>query len=142
MNEIKTGKVFRIISDTMHKILNKKLKDKDLSVTQGIVLVWLNEEESKELPIKTVEKRFSTAQSTTLGIINRLEQKKLVTTYLTQQRTKIVQITDEGLSLVKIIETYMREVDKQLFQEFNDDEKDLFLDFLNRAEYNMKDMVE
>lgn len=142
MNEIMTGKSFKIISDTMHKILNKKLKDKDLSATQGIVLVWLNEENSKELPIKVIEKRFSTSQPTTLGVINRLEQKNLVSTYLTQQRTKVVKITTDGLALVQIVETYIDEVDKQLFQGFNDEEKDLFLVFLQKAEGNLKKIVD
>lgn len=137
MNKMKSGKSFKIISDTMHKILNKKLKDKDLSATQGIVLVWLNDEESKQIPIKTIEKMFATSQPTTLGVINRLEQKNLVSTYLTQQRTKVVKITDEGVSLVGIIETYIDEVDKQLFQGFSGDEKELFMEFLQRAEDNL-----
>lgn len=135
--EIKTGKSFKVISDTMEKMLNKKLKYIDISARQGITLIWLNEEETKELPIKSIEKMSSTSQPTTLGIINRLEQKNLVKTYLSQQRTKIVQITEDGQAHVQIIEKHIDEVDKQLFDGFNQDEKDLFLQFLQRAEDNL-----
>lgn len=121
----------------MEKSLNKLLKDSDLSAVQGIVLVWLNDEETKELPIKAIEKRSVTSQPTTHGIINRLEQKGLVSSYLTQQRTKIVKITDDGLSLVGKIQEYIQIVDEMLFKGFTQEEIDLFLDFLKRAEDNI-----
>lgn len=140
MNKTQLGKTFRIISDKMIKILNKELKDKNLSSTQGLALICLNDEKTKELPIKTIEKILSTSQPNTLGIVNRLEQKELVKTHITQQRTKVVQITDKGLSNVQTIELYMEEVDKQVLYGFTDDEKELFLDFLKRAENNLSNI--
>lgn len=137
MEEIRTGKSFKIISDTMEKCLNKALKNEEVSASQGIMLVWLSEEESNELPIKAIEKLSATSQPTTLGVINRLEQKGFVTTYLTQQRTKIVKITEKGLSLVKIIEEHIHKIDEILFEGFDNKEKEMFFDFLERATTNI-----
>lgn len=137
MNEIRPGKSFKILSDTMEKYLNKSLKNEEVSASQGIILVCLSEQESNELPIKVIEKMSFTSQPTTLGVINRLEQKCLVTTYLTQQRTKVVQITDKGLSLVKIIEEHINEIDTLLFDGFNEEEKNMFTNYLQRATENL-----
>lgn len=131
------GKIIKIINTNMHKQLNNRLKELDLSITQGIALICLYEADNKELPIKSLEKIFETAQSTTLGVINRLEQKKLVTTYLTQQRTKIVKITDEGCEMISVIKVHIREVEKLFFKDFTIGEKTLFLEMLDRAKKNV-----
>lgn len=137
MEDTKIGKLFKFLSFNFEKNLNKRLKEKDLSGTQGLVLIWLVDEESKELPIKTIEKKFQTAQSTTLGVINRLEKKELVSTYLTSQRTKIVKITDKGLDLVSCMITYIAEVDEIIFNGFTNGEKIIFIELLKKAENNL-----
>ncbi len=131
------GVIIKIINTNLHKQVNNRLKDVDLSVTQGIALICLDEAENKELPIKALEKIFETAQPTTLGVINRLEQKNLVTTHLTQQRTKIVKITEEGCGMIEGIKLNIREVEKLFFKDFTDGEKVLFLELLERAKNNI-----
>lgn len=137
MEGTKICKSFKFLSANLEKIVNKKLKEKDLSITQGLVLLWLNEESSNQLPIKTIEKKFGTAQSTTLGVINRLEQKKLVATCLSEHRTKIVKMTQDGLALVAFIETYVEAADDMVLDGFSCGEKMLFFELLKRAEHNL-----
>lgn len=137
MEETKLCKSFKFLSSNLEKVMNKKLKEQDLSITQGIVLLWLNDEESKELPIKSIEKMFGTAQSTTLGVINRLEQKKLVTTCLSEHRTKIVKMTAEGMALLPFIQTYIEESDNTVLTGFSLGERMLFFELLRRAEHNL-----
>ncbi len=137
MQIYKLGKILKALSIGEEKEMNHKLKEKDLSVTQGFVLVWLSAEKSKELPIKVIEKNFGTAQSTTLGIVNRLEQKGLITTYLTQQRTKHVKITDDGENLVEFIYSSIIETENILLHNFSEAEANQFISFLQRAEHNL-----
>lgn len=131
------GKVLKNISFGIEKSMNNKLRADELSSTQSLVLVWLNEAENHELSIKIIEKNFGTAQSTTLGVINRLEQKGLISTYLTQQRTKNVKITDDGLSLVESIKEYISDTETELLVGFTLGEKMLFMELLKRAENNI-----
>lgn len=133
----KIGKTLKYLNVNMEKMVNKKLKEQDLSLTQGLALVWLDEETKKELPIKILEKKFGTAQSTTLGVINRLEQKKLISTYISEQRTKNVKITEEGMKMVVFVQQYIKEVDELFFDEFTKGEKTLFLELLDKAQNNI-----
>lgn len=137
MENQKLGKTFKFLSYSIEKIVNKKLKEKDLSITQGIVLLWLNDESEKELPIKSIEKKFGKAQSTTLGIINRLEDKALVTSTLNESRSKIIKITEKGLNLVDEIEEYIIETDDITLSGFSEGEKMIFLELLRKAEKNL-----
>lgn len=137
MNKLKICETFKSLSVKVEKLINKQLKSKDLSLTQGIVLVWLSETKLKELSVKEIEKKFGTAQSTTLGVINRLEQKELVTTYFTEQRKKNVKITDAGIDLVSIIESYINDFDELMFNGFTTGEKMIFIELLQRAENNI-----
>lgn len=137
MEIAKLGKTLKLMDTCMHKQVNSRLKEIDLSMTQGLALVWLSESEEKELPIKSLEKMFQTAQPTTLGVINRLEEKNLVKTYITQKRTKTVKITDDGLNIVETIKKYILESENLFFKDFTIGEKTIFLELLNKAKENI-----
>ncbi len=133
----KLGKTLKLIDIHMHKQVNTRLKELDLSMTQGLALIWLEESDTKELPIKSLEKMFETSQPTTLGVINRLEEKSLVTTYITQKRTKNVKITEEGLYMVTSIKKYIKEGEDLFFKDFTSGEKTIFLELLHKAKRNI-----
>lgn len=137
MEIAKLGKTLKLMDTCMHKQVNYRLKEIDLSMTQGLALIWLSEAEEKELSIKTLEKMFQTAQPTTLGVVNRLEEKNLVDTYITQKRTKAVKITDDGLCIVETIKNYIFEVENLFFNNFTTGEKTIFLELLNKAKENI-----
>lgn len=131
------GKILHQIVIMNQKQVNLRLKKLDLSMTQGITLIWLDEAEGHELPIKSIEKMSETAQPTTLGVINRLEQKNLVTTYLTDKRKKMVKITDEGLGIIGSIRECIDDVEKVIFQDFTDGEYTLFMELMQKAKKNI-----
>lgn len=137
MEKIKIGKSFKFISSSLDKIINKNLRDRGLSATQGIVLVWLNDEKTNELPIKTIEKRFGTAQSTTLGVINRLEQKGLITTHLSEQRSKIAKITPAGRELIDFVIEQIKAAEDMMVEDFTQGEKALFFELIRKAEHKL-----
>lgn len=137
MEEEHFGKILHQISINNQKLVNHQLKDLDLSMTQGIALVWLDEAEEKELSIKTLEKMFETSQPTTLGVINRLEQKQLVSTQITQKRTKMVKITDDGLNMIVSIKKCLDEAEEIIFKDFTEGEKTLFMELLHKAKNNI-----
>lgn len=131
------GKILHQISTNNLKQVNHLLKDYDLSMTQGIALVWLEEAEGQELSIKTMEKLFETSQPTTLGVINRLEQKNLVSTHITEKRTKMVKITDHGLNMTTIIKECIEAVEAIVFKDFTQGERILFMELLHKVKLNI-----
>ncbi|WP_249029026.1 MarR family winged helix-turn-helix transcriptional regulator [Tannockella kyphosi] len=137
MSDIKFCKTFHFLSASLEKTMNNNLKKKDLSFSQGIVLLWLSKEDSLSLPIKIIEKRFRKAQPTTLGIIQRLEQKQLISTYLSDHHKKIVTITKEGLLLIDFIEENIKQADALIFQDFSKEQQLMFLELLGKAELNL-----
>lgn len=131
------GKTLHQLGTMNQTQVNLRLKKLDLSMTQGIALIWLEETPDHELPIKTLEKMFETAQPTTLGVINRLEQKNLVTTHLSGKRKKIVKITENGLNIVEDIKECIEEVEALFFRNFTIGEHAIFMELLQKAKNNI-----
>ncbi len=134
MSEMKLCKSLKFLSTSLDKIVNKKLKENGLSMTQGVVLLWLSDAKEGEMAIKEIEKKFGTAQSTTFGVIQRLSQKGLVETSISEQRNKMVKITKQGFSHIDCIKTAMMEADAVVFDAFTEGEKMLFGEFLRKSE--------
>lgn len=137
MEQEHLGKILHQIAILNQKQINQRLKKLDLSLAQGLVLIWLEEAEEHELAIKTLEKMSETAQPTMLGVINRLEQKDFVVTHLTNTRKKVVKITEEGLSMVESVRTCIEETEAIFFLNFTSGEHALFMELLQKAKNNI-----
>lgn len=138
MEHVKYGKLIKHLSDSLGKKTNHLLKAEDLSMTQGVLIRLVSEEEGHRLPIKEIEKKFGVAQSTIYGVISRLESKGLVSTYAIEGNTKMVQLTAEGHSKVAFIDRVITQVENDIFQGFTDAEKATFTQLLIKAENNMR----
>ncbi len=138
MDEVKIGKIIKYVSASLEKRANNLLKKEDLSLSQGILLIWLNDEIKKEMPIKEIEKKYGTAQSTTYGIVNRLENKGYIESYSINSKTKIVRLCDEGAKKIDFIKKCVSESEEEIFTGFTNGEKAMFIELLIRAENNLK----
>ncbi len=138
MNDVKIGKIIKYISASLEKRANNILKKEDLSLSQAILLIWLFDTKEKELPIKEIEKMYGSAQSTTFGIVNRLENKGYIETYAINSRTKIVKLCEAGINKIDFIKTSIQQSEEEVFTGFTDGEKALFTEFIIRVENNLK----
>ncbi len=138
MSGIKIGKIIKYISASLEKRANNLLKEEDISLSQGILLIWLYDAKEKELPIKEIEKKYGTAQSTTFGIVNRLENKGYIETYSINSKTKIVRLCDAGAKKIDFIKKCVLQSEEELFTGFTDGERAMFAELLIRAENNLK----
>ena len=75
------GVIIHQIHNTIEKSLNNQLRRKGITLSQMNVLITLVASPKKKLSFKELEKRLTLAQSTTVGLISRLEQKKLVSVF-------------------------------------------------------------
>ena len=103
-------------------------------------LFSINDTAEKKVTFKELEKILHLAQSTTVGIISRLEQKNLVTSYIddNDKRIKYVRITELGEQCCKEAEDSMLKTETFLLSNLTEIEKVLFKDLLEKVNNTLK----
>ena len=126
------GALLKQINDIMEKNANNALREQDLTISQSGVLVLLDNEESKTLSFKELEKKFGVAQPTMVGILRRLEQKNLieVLTDSDDKRIKKAHLTESGVAKCKEGYKHMSMAEELLLSGLSEKEKAEFLRML------------
>lgn len=127
--------LIRKIHTTLEKKANNSMKKAGLTVSQMTVLMQLSSTVEKRMTLKELEKAINLAQSTTVGIVSRLEQKGLVDYYtdVSDKRIKIVKITQAGEECCKTAKWNMNKVNDDLVVGLTDIEKDMFISILKKV---------
>ncbi len=119
--------LIRRIHDKMEKDGNAQLKEFDLTLAQGHVLGFLLAHDGKA-PLKELERALSVAQSTSAGLVSRLEKRGYIKTNTADadKRIKIVSITQIGLSAMKNIGDTMLSLENEILSPLSDEESETF----------------
>lgn len=136
MSETNTcGILIRQINNALEKRVNSQLKAKDLTLSQMTALIEILNAPAKKLTFKELEKRLSLAQSTTAGLISRLEQKKLVSVSgdADDKRIKYVEITSLGIKFCNEARLEMEHTEKILLEGLSAVEKENLLSMLEKV---------
>lgn len=131
----KCGLMIHQIHNVLEKSGNNQLKKKGLTFSQMNVLIHLINAPRKRLSFKELEKQLTLAQSTTVGLISRLEQKKLVAVSEDREdkRIKLVEITPLGTQYCLDAETEMNETEERLLSPLTEVEQDAFFLLLRKV---------
>ncbi len=123
--------IVRRIHDKMERDGNMKLKKHDLTLAQGHVLGFLLAHGGKA-PLKGLEKAMNVAQSTSAGLVSRLEKRGYIENVAdeTDKRIKIVAITKSGLEAMGYIGTTMMELENQILSPLSEEECETFTNLL------------
>lgn len=129
------GMLIRQINNALEKRVNNQLKEKDLTFSQMSALIEILNSPAKKLTFKELEKCLSLAQSTTAGLISRLEQKKLVAISgdSDDKRIKFVEITSLGEKFCKEARQEMEHTEKMLLGNLSTAEKKSLLAMLEEV---------
>lgn len=129
------GMLIRQINNALEKRVNNQLKEKDLTFSQMSALIEILNSPAKKLTFKELEKCLSLAQSTTAGLISRLEQKKLVTVSgdSDDKRIKFAEITSLGEKFCKEARQEMEHTEKMLLGNLSTAEKKSLLTMLEEV---------
>lgn len=124
----------KIITEEVEKKANLKLKEKDLTLTQAHFLRCLISFDEHRCPLKELEKRMKVAQSTSAGIVLRLEKKKFIKTYQDEKdkRIKIIELTEDGIEAMQFIKNCMIEVENGVFNEFSQKDMQIFNELIEK----------
>lgn len=137
---ISIGLIIKQIHDSLEKRANNDLKDKDLTMMQMSILIALINADKEFLSMKELEQHFNVAQSTVVGIISRLKQKRLVEILsdAKDKRVKLVHITAAGKVCCKDAGSHMDKVEKLLLKNLSDEEQNILNSLLIRVLDNLK----
>ena len=120
------------IHNVLKKSLNNQLRKQGLTFSQMNVLITLVSVSEKRLSFKELEKQLALAQSTTAGLISRLEQKGLVSVYgdKDDKRIKYVEITALGIKLCQEAEQDKEHTEEELVSCLSETERKTFFSLL------------
>lgn len=135
-----TGSLFKQIHDRLEKQSNNALRKKGLTMMQVSVLMELQKADGQQLPMKELERHFGVAQSTTAGIVSRLEQKGLVEAFgdVSDRRIKLVHITAAGKRCCAEAACKMEEAEERLLRGFSAEERIALNRLLTAVADNLK----
>jgi len=134
--------LIRQLNNSLEKRANSQLKEKDLTLSQLTALVEILNAPTKKLTFKELEKRLSLAQSTTAGLISRLEQKKLVNVSgdKDDKRIKYVEITPLGEKFCNEAKQEMEDTEQKLLENLSAEEVETLLSLLRKINLISKDI--
>lgn len=134
------GLLIRQIHNALEKSSNNTLRDRGLTFAQVSALLSIRDTAEKQVTFKELEKLLHLAQSTTAGIISRLEQKNLVRIHgdAADKRIKYVQITPLGEQYCEEAEDSMERTEEHLLSSLTDIEKSLFNSLLQKVSDTVK----
>ncbi len=129
------GLYLKQINTTLEKNANNDLREDGLTMSQVTILLTLNEADEFSLSLKQLEKELHLAQSTIAGIVSRLEQKNLISSYFDEndKRLKLVKLTDDGLNCCKKAEMRMKAAETQLLSGLTAAEQTIFFTLLQKV---------
>ncbi|MFI3230960.1 MAG: MarR family transcriptional regulator [bacterium] len=113
------------INDYVERYGNNTLKEHDLTLAQCHVLGHLLNSEKQECTLKELEKSMNVAQSTSAGVVMRLEKKGFVITYTdpNDKRVKKVKLSDNAEELLEVIRISMGSVEDRVLKSLTNIEK-------------------
>lgn len=133
--------LIRHIHCAMEKEANNKLREMDLTVSQIYLLQALNHApgDTHTLTLKELEKQLQIGQSTTVGLVQRLQKKAFVTCTQSAEdkRIKIVALTAAGENICCEAESHMTRVFDHMSEGLSENEKKVLLTLLQRVQQNL-----
>ena len=134
------GALIKQINSTLEKNANNTLRKQDLTFAQVSALMAIRDYPEQRISLKELEKILHVAQSTTAGIISRLEQKGLVTGFgdSSDKRVKLVQITPSGEECCRNAEQNMKEAEEHLLSGLTETERSIFNSLLKKVSDTLK----
>ena len=127
---------FRIkkINDLLCKKADETMQELDVTFSQHHVLVYLIHCENNTASLKSLEKKFKVSQATMAGIVKRLEEKEVISSYTLpdDMRIKMVKLTEKGVGICKRSRELMVKSEEKMKKLFSETELENFVEYLNR----------
>ena len=132
------GFLVRILHWCTTNAMDSALKQMDLTGAQGRIMAYLAHAQQPPCP-RDIELAFQLSHPTVSGLLSRLEQKGFLElrTDPEDRRVKRIYVLEKGKQCHEVMHNIIRENEQRMVQGFAPEERDLFLELLQRAIQNM-----
>lgn len=132
------GHLIRILHWCTDQAMTSALEKMELTASQGHIMGFLTMQEEPPCP-RDIEEAFHLSHPTVSGLLSRMEQKGFIQlkTDPRDRRCKRIYIQPKGLECHQTMHHTIQNTENRLVQGFTPEEKEQFVDFLQRAIANM-----
>lgn len=132
--------MFKQIHIAFESRFNKHLQKYNLTQSQMDVLVYLKHHEDSIITQRDLEAGLRLKNPTITGILNRLEDKNLITREinLNDRRSKIIKMTDKSKTILEENYIHLEELESYIFKDFSEEEKEELVVLLDKVLDHLK----
>lgn len=140
MVESECGRYIKHINDLLKKRANNSLRKEGLTLMQSHVLLKLESAPDHKMTFKEIEKDLHVAQSTTAGLLGRLQEKNLIKCCNDpkDKRIRVACLTTCGESHCDNARRNIAESDMLMFNNFTKEELDTLIVLLSKVYENLE----
>ena len=135
-----TGFKFRLINESFAAIINRQLKDDDMTFSQLILISYVWENRDKKVTQKDISEALHIKHPTTIGLLKRLEEKEMLTVIVDPDNRKFrnIVLTPKGEKYVEKNKERKRNTDSTLTEGMTEEEIAKLRELLDKVIDNMQ----
>ena len=128
----------KMIEHLAKRIGNVHLNTIGLTQSQADIIVYLAQASDQKIHQRAIERALNYSNPTITGLLNRLEQKGLITRTVdvNDSRMRLISLTNDALSIVEEIYRSIQETEKKLLDGLSKEEIDLLAPLMARIAKN------
>ena len=132
------GHRIRVLHWCTDQTMSDTLVQMDLTAAQGHIMGFLSRQTESPCA-RDIAEEFQLSHPTVSGLLSRLEKKGFIAFLPDQQdkRSRRIHVLPKGHECVERIVDTIHANEQRMVQDFSEEEKKLFLEFLDRAIVNM-----
>lgn len=133
---------FRLIHESFAAMLNRQLKEVDLTFSQFILVSYLWENRDKKVNQKDISQALHIKHPTTIGLLKRLEEKEMLKVVVDQDNRKYrnIMLTQKGEDFVEANHKRRRFTDSYLTKGMTDEEISELRRLLDKVNDNLEEI--
>ncbi len=134
------GFKFRLIHESFAKMLNRQLKEEDMTFSQMMVCGYLWEHRDMKVSQKDISEALHIKHPTTIGLLKRLEEKEMVKVVVDPDNRKYrsIALTEKGDEFIARNRERRHYTDRSLVEGMSEEEIQMLRGLLDRVIDNMK----
>ena len=135
---------FRLIHESFACMINRHLKEEDMTFSQMILIFYLWENRDRKITQKDITEAMHIKHPTTIGLLKRLEEKEMLKVVVDPDNRKYrnIALTDKGVNFVEKDRNRKRHTEEDMVKGMSSKEIKQLRDLLDKVYDNMQAMQE
>lgn len=135
---------FRLIHESFACMINRHLKEEDMTFSQMILIFYLWENRDRKITQKDITEAMHIKHPTTIGLLKRLEEKEMLKVVVDPDNRKYrnIALTEKGITFIKNDGDRKRHTEEDMVKGMSSKEIKQLRDLLDKVYDNMQAMQE